>query len=838
MSFLFDLPALIVLGILLYIFGSYYDLRRLSKITIGILIVSSFIIFSLMLYFDKFSFSFPANDLFPVNGFYMSGSKFMFQWPLNTGFTKESVPSLAVIFLFLLYPVMIYIGYAGTLLLFKGHNRKILDDPRTYRHVKSRRPAGTPEYSIARDQNVCSAVEKAIRGLDPDGINKFVKKNDQVLIKVNICGGVPDNAGSFTSQEVVGCLIDLIAREAGGNSIIICDADMIWTKFWENAKEIKWDEWADKKNKELEELSKDGDNRSACRVELVNLSETTLAYFDFGEGSVFDGKKGKNFDIVSDEMLDADVIISVPKMKTHLLTEVTLGMKNMYGTFPDEDKARYHLMEINKVIYWINNAFPPNLTIIDGIIGGENIGPLSVDKIEGYNTIVCSNSAPIADAIASMLIGYEDGTKDPFDEIDYLRFTRSEELKKPENERFLLKEDPKELIDKFKELINDLPHHPKDGNWARPREEVCEGYEFMMENILTLPGMATFFNIGADFLLFDLARIPILKYFNEAILKFLYEAPRFWTHRKSIQTNIARRDRWISYIVFSLVSILSMYFFYSRGYLSASMSNIGNSQWIILGVLLSLILFFIFSLVLKMRTKSFSGIVMASMLVALFVESFAPLANWWKYSYEGTGIFQYNGLSFPSVPAYPLFSIPIFIIIIISISYFIFKPFFAYVGLKGERFRLVPFGVVMVPLLSLLFLEGCLSDISLNSVPTIVAIYPVLGLLGLSYNQKHGLEWNLSIAITAVVLGGAMEYLGWIAGFWSYPSHSNFPLFVSLTWALNTWAACSLVQIFGIDMVQAFAYIDLLSKGKNGWHMNKGESDISKDNAEKEKIAV
>jgi len=40
------------------------------------------------------------------------------------------------------------------------------------------------------------------------------------------------------------------------------------------------------------------------------------------------------------ESINADVIISVPTMKTHLLTGVTLGMKNMYGTFPDVDKAK------------------------------------------------------------------------------------------------------------------------------------------------------------------------------------------------------------------------------------------------------------------------------------------------------------------------------------------------------------------------------------------------------------------------------------------------------------------------------------------------------------------
>jgi len=57
-------------------------------------------------------------------------------------------------------------------------------------------------------------------------------------------------------------------------------------------------------------------------------------------------------------------------MKTHMMTSVTLGMKNMYGTLPEIDKARYHKIGIDEVIYWVNKAFTPNLTIIDGSIGG------------------------------------------------------------------------------------------------------------------------------------------------------------------------------------------------------------------------------------------------------------------------------------------------------------------------------------------------------------------------------------------------------------------------------------------------------------------------------------
>jgi uncharacterized protein (DUF362 family) len=824
MSFFFDLLALLGIGILLNLAGKHCKLKRLSKITIGVLIVSCFIIFSLMLYFDVSNFYFPA-----IN-YNMTGSEFMFRWPLQnylpTWFKKEFVPSLFVILLFLLYPVSIYLGYALALWIPKKieHKKNLLDGKKTYADVKSRRkaemPVEKPKYCIVRDPNVRIAVEKAINGLDSDGIKKFVKPDDSVktvLIKVNICGGIPDNPGSFTSQEVVGYVIDLIDKEVGEKNIIICDADMIWTKFSENASAMGWYKWVEKRqNKRLKD------------VKLVNLSETTLTYFDFGVGSIFKrDKKRPNQEIVSTEMLNADVIISIPKMKTHLLTSVTLGMKNMYGTFPEEDKARFHTEGINDVIYWVNNAFPPNLTIIDGIIGGEAIGPLSVSEIEDYNTIIASNSAPIADAIASKLIGY----CDPFNQIEYLKCTKKKELDddKSPNERFLLSEMHEDVHKTLKELTHHhhLPQNSKDGNWKHPESEIAKGYEHLMENILAIPGMEFFFNIGADFLLFDLARIPLLKYFNEAILDFLYEAPRFWTPQKTIETNLTRRDRWINFIVFFFFAIFSIIYFVNNYIFDktghrAIFHDLGWSQWIILGFSLSIILFALFALILRMKTKNLVGITVASWVVALFVESFATYAKWWNYLYENNGTISYNGLTVPAIPYYPLFSIPIFIVIIISISYFIFKPIFAYVDLEGERFKWVPFGVITVLLLALLYLEGYLSNVSIETIPPILAIYLALGIIGLYHNQKQRLEWNLSIAIVALVLGGTMEYLGFRSGFWNYPALLNypkpplnyFPIFVSLTWAWNTWAACGLAQILGIDMSKAFPFTEKIDENK------------------------
>ena len=155
-------------------------------------------------------------------------------------------------------------------------------------------------------------------------------------------------------------------------------------------------------------------------------------------------------------------------MKTHLLTGVTLGMKNMYGTFPEVDKAKYHRKSIEDVIYEINSAFRPTLTIIDGTIGGEAIGPLSCCPVN-FQTIIASGDVVAADSVACQLMGY-----DPL-KITHIRKANDLGLGDA-NVKFDL---------------NDLPYcHAtgKDGNWDRPDPRVKDFYEWGIEFLLKLPG--------------------------------------------------------------------------------------------------------------------------------------------------------------------------------------------------------------------------------------------------------------------------------------------------------------------------------------------------------------
>ena len=52
-------------------------------------------------------------------------------------------------------------------------------------------------------------------------------------------------------------------------------------------------------------------------------------------------------------------VISAAKMKTHMATKVTLGMKNMFGLFPDKLKSKFHMKGISKVVVDINAVIKP-----------------------------------------------------------------------------------------------------------------------------------------------------------------------------------------------------------------------------------------------------------------------------------------------------------------------------------------------------------------------------------------------------------------------------------------------------------------------------------------------
>ena len=79
-------------------------------------------------------------------------------------------------------------------------------------------------------------------------------------------------------------------------------------------------------------------------------------------------------------VLGADLVVSMPKLKTHHWAGVTLSLKNMFGTVPGGcygwPKNVLHWAGIDNAILDINAAVKPDFAIVDGIVGMEGNGPI------------------------------------------------------------------------------------------------------------------------------------------------------------------------------------------------------------------------------------------------------------------------------------------------------------------------------------------------------------------------------------------------------------------------------------------------------------------------------
>jgi len=99
-------------------------------------------------------------------------------------------------------------------------------------------------------------------------------------------------------------------------------------------------------------------------------------------------------------------IISAAKLKTHMATKVTLGMKNMFGLLPDKFKGKYHAKGISKVIVDVNTVLKPALTVIDGFVGMEGRGPSGGTPVK-MDLIIAGNDVVATDATAARIMGFD-----------------------------------------------------------------------------------------------------------------------------------------------------------------------------------------------------------------------------------------------------------------------------------------------------------------------------------------------------------------------------------------------------------------------------------------------
>ncbi len=198
------------------------------------------------------------------------------------------------------------------------------------------------------------ALQKSLETLlEPlGGIKSFVKPGARVLLKPNLLTGSRPTKECVTRPELVAAVAQMV-QQVGGKPFI-------------------------------------GDSPafgSAAGVAEANgylplLQELNLPIVEFQGQRYQTVSQEFNHLRLSKETMDADVVINLPKVKSHVQLTMTLGVKNLFGCVPGKMKAWWHMEagkdaeRFGKMLVETARAIAPELTIIDGIIAHEGNGPI------------------------------------------------------------------------------------------------------------------------------------------------------------------------------------------------------------------------------------------------------------------------------------------------------------------------------------------------------------------------------------------------------------------------------------------------------------------------------
>jgi ferredoxin len=112
--------------------------------------------------------------------------------------------------------------------------------------------------------------------------------------------------------------------------------------------------------------------------------------------------------------LEADLVINLPKLKTHALTLYTGAVKNLFGAIPGTRKREIHyrapgVQDFSVALADVLELVPTGLTIMDGIVGQEGSGPGVGGTPHHYGCLLASRDGVALDSVVTHAMGYRSG---------------------------------------------------------------------------------------------------------------------------------------------------------------------------------------------------------------------------------------------------------------------------------------------------------------------------------------------------------------------------------------------------------------------------------------------
>jgi uncharacterized protein (DUF362 family) len=217
--------------------------------------------------------------------------------------------------------------------------------------------------------------------LDKLGLGSVLSGKEKIVIKPNLLDLAPHPC--TTDPDCVNAIIKYIRRISANSRILIIEGSGgCSTK--EAFRTLGYNDMAEKNDVEILDVD------DCQTVKLVN--KNALVYKE----------------INLPEIIFDSFFISVPCLKDHLISTITIGMKNLVGLLPEEFYGKYwsykrsdvHRVGVNNAIVDLNNYIKVNLTVVDGrigqfgshMIGGRHCSPAKNILFGGYDVLEVDKS--------------------------------------------------------------------------------------------------------------------------------------------------------------------------------------------------------------------------------------------------------------------------------------------------------------------------------------------------------------------------------------------------------------------------------------------------------------
>jgi len=246
-------------------------------------------------------------------------------------------------------------------------------------------PAGTaPRVSIQRLATYEPAsVARAVRAvLEPlGGIGAFVVPGSRVLLKPNLLMPSAPERAICTHPEILRAIARL-ARESGASVVEATDSPGVGAA-----------------------------TRCARRLGLGDADQVIVRDADEGIDVTPPGASFHRLRLIR-RVVDADLVINLPKAKTHAQMVVTAAVKNSFGVVVGMEKAQWHFRagkspeDFARLLLHVHALVAPRLSLLDGVVGMEGNGP-SGGKPRPLGFLMASADAHALDAVLAHIWGLE-----------------------------------------------------------------------------------------------------------------------------------------------------------------------------------------------------------------------------------------------------------------------------------------------------------------------------------------------------------------------------------------------------------------------------------------------